>query len=71
MITMFIVAVGLLAMAQMLMTTMRQNLDTEIRMDAVVMAQSVMEAGATYITTDATLGLEALAKDFPPHSVRE
>jgi len=54
MITMFIVAVGLLAMAQMLITTMKQNLDTEVRMDAVVMSQSVLEAGTTYITTDAS-----------------
>ena len=54
MITMFIVAVGLLAMAQMLITTMKQNLNTEIRMDAVVMVQSMLEAGTTYITSDAS-----------------
>ncbi len=54
MITMFIVAVGLLAMAQMLITTMKQNLDTEVRMDAVVMSQAVLEAGTTYVTSDAT-----------------
>lgn len=54
MITMFIVAVGLLAMAQMLITTMKQNLNTEVRMDAVAMSQSVLEAGTTYVTSDAT-----------------
>jgi len=52
-VTMVIVSVGLLAMGQLLITTIVQNANSEKRMDAAAVVKNLISEAATTVTSDA------------------
>lgn len=71
MVTMLIVSVGLLAMASLLITAIRVNHNSEVRMEAATTAQSIMSHLVTQVTANAYKKIDPSATEAEAKATAE